>query len=117
MCTSLVATPTFSQQVGLQIPYILFMLVRMKDPGIHDDGSGIIAPFEIAIQPSRFSLNNAIRFSFWAGEGEGLLGSDYYVAQLSAEEIAKIRIYLNFDLLTSPNYIYNVYESDGWICI
>ncbi|KAL9116302.1 MAG: hypothetical protein Q9187_007173, partial [Circinaria calcarea] len=82
-------------------------------PGINDDGSGILALLEIAIQLTKFSVNNAIRFSFWAAEEIGLLGSNYYVSQLSAEEIAKIRIYLNFDMIASPNYIYAVYDGDG----
>ena len=85
----------------------------MKGPGINDDGSGRLTLLEVAIQLSKFSVNNAIRFSFLAGEEEGLLGSDYYVSQLSAEEIAKIRIYLNFDMLASPNYIYAVSDGDG----
>lgn len=82
-------------------------------PGINDDGSGILALLEIATQLTKFRVNNAVRFSFWAAEEIGLLGSNYYVSQLSAEDIAKIRIYLNFDMIASPNYIYAVYDGDG----
>lgn len=112
-CTSLVVTLILSQPVGLLIPYVFLMLNGMKGPGINDDGSGILALLEIATQLTKFSVNNAVRFSFWAAEEIGLLGSNYYVSQLSAEEIAKIRIYLNFDMIASPNYIYAVYDGDG----
>ena len=82
-------------------------------PGINDDGSGTIGLLEIATQLSSYSLTNAVRFSFWAGEEEGLLGSNYYTSTLSATELAKIRLYLNFDMIASPNYIYGVYDGDG----
>ena len=54
-----------------------------------------------------------MRFSFWAGEEEGLLGSNYYTSTLAAAELAKIRLYLNFDMIASPNYIYGIYDGDG----
>ena len=81
--------------------------------GINDDGSGTIGLLEIATQLSAYSLTNAVRFSFWAGEEEGLLGSGYYTSTLPAAELAKIRLYLNFDMIASPNYIYGVYDGDG----
>jgi Zn-dependent M28 family amino/carboxypeptidase len=67
-------------------------------PGINDDGSGTAANLEVAIQLAKFKTKQAVRFGFWAGEEEGLLGSTYYVSQLSEEEAAKIRLYLNFDM-------------------
>ena len=60
-----------------------------------------------------YSVTNAVRFSFWAGEEEGLLGSLYYTDNLPASELAKIRLYLNFDMIASPNYVYAIYDGDG----
>ena len=86
-----------------------------QGPGINDDGSGTIGILEIAKALKDFSVTNAVRFGFWTAEEFGLLGSEYYVSQLnqSAEEIAKVRLYLNFDMIASPNYYLAVYDGDG----
>ncbi|KAF2204355.1 Zn-dependent exopeptidase [Delitschia confertaspora ATCC 74209] len=82
-------------------------------PGINDDGSGTIAILEVAKQLAKYRVNNAVRFGFWSGEEEGLLGSTYYVEHLPAAELAKVRAYLNFDMIASPNFIYGIYDGDG----
>lgn len=68
---------------------------------------------ELALQLPRFSINNAVRFFFWTAEEFGLVGSDHYVASLSADESAKIALYLNFDMIASPNFGYFIYDGDG----
>jgi aminopeptidase Y len=80
-------------------------------PGINDDGSGTLALLEIATQLSNFSVNNCVRFAWWAGEEEGLLGSDYYVSQLTEEENLKIRLFMDYDMLGSPNFAYQIYNA------
>ena len=84
-------------------------------PGINDNGSGSVALLEIAQQlaKSKSKLDNALRFGWWSAEEYGLLGAEYYVSQLSLEERNKIRIYLNFDMIASPNYVYAIYDGDG----
>ena len=82
-------------------------------PGINDNGSGSIGLLEIAVQLARFSVDNAIRFVWVAAEEFGLLGSTYYVSQLSEEERNKIRLELNFDMIASPNFVYAIYDGDG----
>ncbi|KAL8869982.1 MAG: hypothetical protein Q9198_007744, partial [Flavoplaca austrocitrina] len=82
-------------------------------PGINDNGSGTIGILEVAIQLAKYSVNNAIRFVWVSAEEFGLLGSTYYVAQLSDAEKAKIRLNLNFDMIASPNYKYGIYDGDG----
>ncbi|KAH7305077.1 putative leucine aminopeptidase 2 [Rhexocercosporidium sp. MPI-PUGE-AT-0058] len=82
-------------------------------PGINDNGSGTIALLEIAQQLTKFSTKNAVRFAWWSAEEVGLVGSTKYVASLSPEELAKITLYLNFDMLASPNYVYAIYDGDG----
>jgi len=86
-----------------------------QGPGINDDGSGTIGILNVAIALSNFTVTNAVRFCFWSAEEFGLLGSNYYVSQLNqtASEIAKIRAYLNFDMIASPNYYYAIYDGDG----
>lgn len=82
-------------------------------PGINDDGSGIISNLVIAKALTQFSVTNAVRFAFWTAEEFGLLGSEYYVENLTPEEAAKIRLYLNFDMIASPNYANMIYDGDG----
>lgn len=82
-------------------------------PGINDDGSGILGILEVAEQLTGYAVNNSVRVAFWAAEEFGLLGSYHYTENLSAEEAAKIRLYLNFDMIASPNYILGIYDGDG----
>ncbi|KAF2705406.1 Zn-dependent exopeptidase [Pleomassaria siparia CBS 279.74] len=82
-------------------------------PGINDNGSGSLAILEIALQLTNFSVNNAVRFSWWTAEEEGLLGASYYVAQLPQAEKDKIRLFLDFDMMASPNFAYQIYDGDG----
>ncbi|TAQ84812.1 hypothetical protein B7494_g6873 [Chlorociboria aeruginascens] len=82
-----------------------------EGPGINDDGTGSLTLLEIATQLVKYSVNNCVRFAWWAGEEEGLLGSDYYVSQLSPSENMKIRLFMDYDMLASPNYAYQVYNA------
>ncbi|KAL2063935.1 hypothetical protein VTL71DRAFT_4429 [Oculimacula yallundae] len=82
-----------------------------EGPGINDDGTGSLTLLEIATQLTKYSVNNCVRFAWWAGEEEGLLGSDYYVSQLSEKENLKIRLFMDYDMLASPNYAYQVYNA------
>ncbi len=84
-------------------------------PGINDNGSGAAAILEVAYKMGLLQITpkHKIRFAFWGAEEEGLLGSEYYVAHLAPEEQAKISMYLNFDMIASPNYVRFVYDGDG----
>ena len=82
-----------------------------EGPGINDDGSGSLTLLEVATQLTKFRVNNCVRFAWWAGEEEGLLGSDYYVEVLPVEENLKIRLFMDYDMLASPNFAYQVYDA------
>ncbi|KAI2780652.1 Zn-dependent exopeptidase [Daldinia loculata] len=82
-----------------------------EGPGINDDGSGSLTLLEVATQLTNFSVNNCVRFAWWAGEEEGLLGSDYYVEVLPKEENLKIRLFMDYDMMGSPNFAYQVYNA------
>ena len=56
---------------------------------------------------------NRVRFAFWGAEEWGLLGSKHYVDQLTSEELSKIVLNLNYDMLGSPNPVSFVYDGDG----
>ncbi|KAK3989629.1 hypothetical protein QBC44DRAFT_83028 [Cladorrhinum sp. PSN332] len=84
-------------------------------PGVNDDGSGTIGILNVAKYLANFRVNNAVRFLFFGAEEYGLLGSYFYVRSIngSETELAKIRAYLNFDMIASPNYVYGIYDGDG----
>ena len=62
---------------------------------------------------SKVKPNNTVRFAWWGAEESGLLGSEYYVEQLTDEEIGDIALYLNFDMIGSPNYMFGIYDGDN----
>jgi Zn-dependent M28 family amino/carboxypeptidase len=80
--------------------------------GINDNGSGSIALLEVAKEMRKFRTENAVRFAWWGAEEAGLQGSNHYVDQLTEQEIADIALYLNFDMIASPNYTLGVYDGD-----
>ena len=82
-------------------------------PGINDNGSGVIALMEVAKALAQFRVQNAVRFCFWTAEEFGLVGSTKYLEGLSAADRDNIALYLNFDMIASPNYAYFVYDGDG----
>lgn len=86
-----------------------------EGPGINDNGSGTAVVLEIAEEMARLKIKpeNRVRFAFWGAEESGLIGSNYYVANLSDAEFAQIALNLNFDMLGSPNYVRFVYDGDG----
>jgi aminopeptidase Y len=82
-------------------------------PGINDNGSGSAALLEIAEQMSKVKPRNMVRFAWWGAEESGLVGSTFYVNGLSEAEIAKIALYLNFDMVGSPNHVFFIYDGDN----
>ncbi|GAA1057492.1 aminopeptidase [Agromyces luteolus] len=86
-----------------------------EGPGINDNGSGTAAILETALQMSELGIDpeNRVRFAFWSGEEDGLIGSSYYVSQLTSREIKDTALNLNFDMVGSPNAAYFVYDGDG----
>ena len=80
--------------------------------GINDNGSGSAALLEIAIKMAKLKTPNAVRFAWWGAEEAGLQGSNFYVNNLSEAELADIALYLNFDMIASPNYTFGVYDGD-----
>ena len=56
---------------------------------------------------------NQVRFALWGSEEFGLLGSRHYVANLPQTEQDKIALYLNFDMIGSPNHVFFIYDGDN----
>jgi Zn-dependent M28 family amino/carboxypeptidase len=84
-----------------------------EGPGINDNGSGSATVLEIAEKMSELGIEprNRVRFAFWGAEELGLFGSKYYVAQLDERKLDDLAVYLNFDMVASPNYVRFIYGS------
>lgn len=81
-------------------------------PGIQDNGSGSAAVLETAVQMARVKPRNKVRFAWWGAEESGLIGSTYYVNNLSGPELNRIALYLNFDMIALSNHVFFVYDGD-----
>ncbi|WP_323095767.1 M28 family metallopeptidase [Intrasporangium sp. YIM S08009] len=82
-------------------------------PGINDNGSGSAALLEVAENLGKVKPQNTIRIGWWAAEESNLVGSTYYVNNLPASELQRIALYLNFDMVGSPNHVFFVYDGDN----
>ena len=84
-------------------------------PGINDNGSGSAGLLEVALTIARqnYTPDKRIRFGWWGAEERGLVGSTAYVNSLSSAERGRIKAYLNFDMIGSPNPGYFVYSASG----
>lgn len=84
-----------------------------EGPGINDDGSGTISLLTVAKQLTHYKIKNKVRFAWWSAEEEGLLGSNFYAYNLTQEENSKIRVFMDYDMMASPNYEYEIYDANN----
>ena len=94
-----------------------------EGPGINDNGSGSAVLLETALHlaDSEAPINNKVRFAWWGAEEAGLVGSWYYVENTLYDDVAEdlseegkaVALYLNFDMVGSPNFARFIYDGDG----
>ena len=82
-------------------------------PGINDDGSGTSWQLDLAEEVAKRHPKNKIRFMWFGGEEDGLVGSQYYAARLSQAEVNRIDAMIDTDMIASPNYVRLVYDGNG----
>jgi Zn-dependent M28 family amino/carboxypeptidase len=87
-------------------------------PGINDNGSGSAGILEVAQELAENTQHgkqprNKVKFALWSAEELGLVGSESYVERLTEAQRAQIKLYLNFDMIASPNYAQFVYDGDN----
>jgi Zn-dependent M28 family amino/carboxypeptidase len=82
-------------------------------PGVNDNGSGSATVLELARQFAACSPRHQVRFAWWGGEEWGLHGSRQWVESLEPGELERLALYLNFDMLASPNYVRYVHSGVG----
>ena len=87
----------------------------IEGPGINDNGSGSAAQLEVALQMAELGIEpvNQVRFIWFGAEEAGLVGSAYYISQLTKREVKDIAVMLNFDMIGSPNPGWFVYDGDA----
>jgi Zn-dependent M28 family amino/carboxypeptidase len=84
-----------------------------EGPGINDNGSGSAAVLEAALRLARkpTQARGRMRFAFWGAEESGLVGSRHHVNTLSEDERRRIVLYINLDMVGSPNFVRSVQGS------
>jgi hypothetical protein len=78
--------------------------------GMLDNASGSATILDIAEKMKNVNPLNKLRFIWFGGEELGLLGSKYYVNNLSSSERSHIGYDLDADVTASPNYIIGVLD-------
>jgi hypothetical protein len=78
--------------------------------GMLDNGSGSATILDIAQMMKNVTPQNKLRFIWFGGEELGLLGSTYYINNLSSNDLSHIGYDLDADVTATPNYIIGVLD-------
>jgi Zn-dependent M28 family amino/carboxypeptidase len=81
--------------------------------GMLDNASGSATILDIAEQMKNVNPLNKLRFIWFGGEELGLLGSKYYVGNLSSTQLSHIGYDLDADVTATPNYLIGVLDPAG----
>jgi Peptidase family M28/PA domain len=81
--------------------------------GMLDNASGSATILDIAQQMKNVNPLNKLRFIWFGGEELGLLGSAYYVNNLTSTELSHIGYDLDADVTATPNYTIGVLDPAG----
>jgi hypothetical protein len=81
--------------------------------GMLDNASGSATILDIAQQMKHVNPLNKLRFIWFGGEELGLLGSSYYVNNLTSSELSHIGYDLDADVTATPNYTIGVLDPAG----
>jgi aminopeptidase YwaD len=85
-------------------------------PGANDDGSGTVLCLELARVLRRLPTQQTVRIALWGSEEYGLIGSRYYVAQLTDAQVAQISGCFQNDMVATsspPAETYWLLSVDG----
>jgi hypothetical protein len=81
--------------------------------GMLDNASGSVTILDIAQKMKNVNPLNKLRFIWFGGEELGLLGSSYYVNNLTSTELSHIGYDLDADVTATPNYTIGVLDPAG----
>jgi peptidase M28-like protein/PA domain-containing protein len=78
--------------------------------GMLDNASGSVTILDIAQKMKNVNPRNKLRFIWFGGEELGLLGSSFYINNLSSNDLSHIGYDLDADVTATPNYIIGVLD-------
>jgi Peptidase family M28/PA domain len=78
--------------------------------GMLDNGSGSMAILDIAQMMKNVTPQNKLRFIWFGGEELGLLGSEFYVNNLTPTQASHIGYDLDADVFGTPNYLIGILD-------
>jgi hypothetical protein len=81
--------------------------------GMLDNASGSATILDIALKMKNVNPLNKVRFIWFGGEELGLLGSTFYVNNLSSSDLSHIGYDLDADVTATPNYTIGVLDPAG----
>jgi hypothetical protein len=81
--------------------------------GMLDNASGSATILDVAQMMKNVAPLNKLRFIWFGGEELGLLGSHYYVNNLSSTELSHIGYDLDADVTATPNYLIGILDPAG----
>jgi hypothetical protein len=81
--------------------------------GMLDNASGSVTILDIAEKMKNVNPRNKLRFIWFGGEELGLLGSSFYVNNLTKSERSHIGYDLDADVTATPNYLIGVLDPAG----
>jgi hypothetical protein len=81
--------------------------------GMLDNASGSATILDVAEQMKHVNPRNKLRFIWFGGEELGLLGSTFYVNNLTKTELSHIGYDLDADVTATPNYTIGVLDPAG----
>ena len=81
--------------------------------GMLDNASGSATILDIAQKMKNVQPRNKLRFIWFGGEEVGLLGSAYYINNLTSSELSHIGYDLDADVTATPNYTIGVLDPAG----
>jgi Zn-dependent M28 family amino/carboxypeptidase len=82
----------------------------MYGAGMLDNGSGSATILDIAQKMKNVTPKNKLRFIWFGGEELGLLGSSYYINNLSSNDLSHIGYDLDADVTATPNHTIGVLD-------
>ena len=86
-----------------------------QGPGIDDNATSAAALLETAVRlaPYQNRVHDKVRFAWWGAEEMIDIGSDYYMDHLPAADRTRIAVYLNYELIGSPNFVRFVFDGSS----
>lgn len=85
--------------------------------GANDNASGTAVMMEVAKALQNYDLNADVKFLAFGAEEIGLCGSEFYVANMSKDEIMKTRAMINLDMVGVGDKLTagDIRKNDGWL--